>query len=79
MRKRIPSMSSRKLVRLLEGGGAMFVRQGKTDHAIYERVVGERVYRTPVQMGKQTISSVRCLQIFRQLGFTDGEIEQLLE
>ena len=39
MPKAIPSMSSRKLVRLLRKGNAHFLRQGKTDHAIYERVV----------------------------------------
>ena len=34
MSKKIPSMSSRKLSRLLEQGGAVFVRQGSTDHGL---------------------------------------------
>ncbi len=39
MPKSIPTMSSRKFVRLLEEGGARFVRQRGTSHAIYERIV----------------------------------------
>jgi len=31
---KIPSMSSKELVKLLEKGGAVLVRQGSTDHAI---------------------------------------------
>lgn len=36
---KVPSMSSKDLTRLLEKGGAIFVRQGSTDHAIYSRVL----------------------------------------
>ena len=36
---KIPSMSSKELVKLLIKSGAFFVRQGKTDHAIYARMV----------------------------------------
>jgi predicted RNA binding protein YcfA (HicA-like mRNA interferase family) len=32
-------MSSKEFVKLLEKGGAVFVRQGSTDHAIYSRLV----------------------------------------
>jgi predicted RNA binding protein YcfA (HicA-like mRNA interferase family) len=53
---KVPSMSSRKLIRLLEKGGAIFVRQGKTDHAIYSRIVAGKRYSTPVQMGKKTLA-----------------------
>ena len=35
---KIPSMSSKALVKLVQKGGAVFVRQGKTDHAIYSRM-----------------------------------------
>jgi predicted RNA binding protein YcfA (HicA-like mRNA interferase family) len=31
---KFPSFSSKELLRLLEEGGAVFVRQGSTDHAI---------------------------------------------
>ncbi|WP_279614637.1 type II toxin-antitoxin system HicA family toxin [Desulfonatronospira thiodismutans] len=36
---KIPSMSSTELVKLLVKSGAFFVRQGKTDHAIYALTV----------------------------------------
>ena len=74
----LPSMSSRQLVRLLEKAGAVFVRQGKTDHALYSRIVGGRRYSAPVQMGKKTLDPVYCKRVFRQLRFTDEEIDELL-
>ncbi len=36
-----PALSSKELLKLLEKGGADFVRQGSTDHAIYARIVEE--------------------------------------
>jgi predicted RNA binding protein YcfA (HicA-like mRNA interferase family) len=75
---KVPSMSSRQLIRLLEKGGAIFVRQGKTDHAIYSRIVAGKRYSTPVQMGKKTLDPVYCKRVLRQLKFTDEEIEKLL-
>ena len=39
--KRIPSMSSRKLVKLILKGGADFDREGKGDHRIYKRIAGD--------------------------------------
>jgi len=76
---KIPSMSSQKLVDLLEKGGAVFVRQGATDHAIYSRVVEGKRYSAPVQMGKKTLDPIYCKRIFRQMKFTDAEIERLLK
>ena len=55
---KIPSFSSKGLVRLLEKGGAVFVRQGSTDHAIYSRIVKGMRYSAPVQMGKKTLDSI---------------------
>ncbi len=75
---KVPSMSSRQLIRLLEKGGAIFVRQGKTDHAIYSRIVAGKRYSTPVQMGKKTLDPVYCKRVLRQLKFTDEETENLL-
>jgi predicted RNA binding protein YcfA (HicA-like mRNA interferase family) len=75
---KVPSMPSRQLIRLLEKGGAIFVRQGKTDHAIYSRIVAGKRYSTPVQMGKKTLEPVYCKRVLRQLKFTDEEIEKLL-
>jgi len=55
---KLPSMSSGQLVRLLEKAGAVFVRQGKTDHSIYSRIAGGRRYSAPVQMGKKTLDPI---------------------
>ncbi len=76
---KVPSLSSKELVRLLEKGGAVFVRQGPTDHAIYSRIVEGKRYSAPVQMGKKTLDPIYCKRILRQLKFTDEEIEQLLK
>lgn len=76
---RVPSMSSKALIKLLEKGGAVFVRQGKTDHAIYSRIVEGKRYSAPVQMGKKTLDPVYCKRVLRQLKFTDEEIKKLLQ
>lgn len=75
---KIPSMSSKELVKLLIKSGAFFVRQGKTDHAIYARMFDGRKYSAPVQMGKKSLNPVYCKRVFRQLKFTDSEINQIL-
>jgi hypothetical protein len=72
-------MSSTELARLLEKGGAVFVRQGSTDHAIYSRVIEGKRYSTPVQMGKKSLDPFYCKRVLRQLKFTDEEIEKLLD
>ena len=76
---KVPSMSGRDLTRLLESGEATFVRQGATDHAIYSRIVEGHRYSAPVQMGKKHLDPVYCKRIFKQLKFSDPEIEQLLK
>jgi predicted RNA binding protein YcfA (HicA-like mRNA interferase family) len=76
---KFPPISSKELVRLLEKGNAVFVRQGATDHAIYARIVAGKRYSAPVQMGKKTLDSVYCKRVLRQLQFTDEEIHRLLE
>ena len=73
-----PSMSSKKLVTLLISAGAGFARQGKTDHAIYERRVAGVRYAAPVQMGKKSLDPNYCKRVFRQLKFTDAEIRKAL-
>lgn len=75
---KVPSMSSKELVKLLEEGGAVFVRQGPTDHAIYARIIGGIRYSAPIQMGKKTLDPVYCKRVLRQLRFTDEEIKKLL-
>lgn len=76
---KFPSLSSKKLVRLLEKGGAEFARQGKTDHAIYRRTVGGATRAAPVQMGKKSLDPNYCKRVFRQLRFSDEEISSLLK
>ena len=77
-KRRIPAMSSRKLVRLLEKGGAQFDRWGKGDHAIYMRVVEGKVRKAPVLMAKKELRPEYSLMVFRQLGMTDEDIDALL-
>lgn len=76
---KIPSMSSKELVKLLEKGETIFVRQGSTDHAIYSRVIEGKRYSAPVQMGKKSLDPIYCKRVLRQLKFTDEEIEKLLD
>jgi predicted RNA binding protein YcfA (HicA-like mRNA interferase family) len=76
---KMPSMSSKELARLLEKGGALFVRQGPTDHAIYSRIIEGKRYSAPMQTGKKSLDPVYCKRVLRQLKFTDEEIENLLE
>ena len=75
---KVPSMSSKELTKLLEKGGAVFVRQGSTDHAIYSRTIEEKRYSAPVQMGKKTLDPIYCKRVLKQLKFTDNEIKKLL-
>jgi predicted RNA binding protein YcfA (HicA-like mRNA interferase family) len=75
---KFPSLSSKQLIKILERGGAKFVRQGKTDHAIYSRVVEGERFSAPIQMGKKTLDPVYCKRVLRQLRFTNEDIEDLL-
>jgi predicted RNA binding protein YcfA (HicA-like mRNA interferase family) len=76
---KMPAMPSRQFSSLLEKGGAVLVRQGKTDHAIYSRMVQGRRFSAPVQMGKKSLDPVYCKRVLRQLNFTHEEIEDLLK
>lgn len=76
---KLPSMSNKELIRLLERGGAVFVRQGPMDHVIYSRIVEGKRYSAPVQMGKKSLDPVYCKRVLRQLKFIDEEIEKLLD
>ena len=78
MPKRVPPMSSKKFARLLARGGAIFVRQRSTSHAIFEREKEGTVYRAPVVMGKRELSPKYMKVVLRQLGFSDEEIDALI-
>lgn len=79
MMSKFPSLSSKQLVKILQKGGAVFVRQGKTDHAIYSRIVEGKRYSAPVQMGKKSLDPVYGKRVLKQLQFTDDDIKELLE
>jgi predicted RNA binding protein YcfA (HicA-like mRNA interferase family) len=79
MMSKFPSLSSKQLVKILQKGGAVFVRQGKTDHAIYSRIVKGKRYAAPVQMGKKSLDPVYCKRVLKQLQFGDDEIKEFLE
>ena len=75
---KMPALSSKELVKLLERAGALCVRQGATDHAIFARTVNNKRYAAPVQMGKKSLDPGYCKRVLKQLQFTSAEIEQLL-
>jgi predicted RNA binding protein YcfA (HicA-like mRNA interferase family) len=79
MPKNIPSLKPRELVRLLEKGGCLFLREGKGDHSIYIRTFRNQKRAVPIDMGARELSPPYVLRIFRQFGFTDDEIEHLLK
>jgi hypothetical protein len=72
-------MSSRKFSRLLALGNAKSVRQRGTSHAVFEREKEGRIYRAPVIMAKAELSSVYMTLVMHQSGFTDEEIDAILE
>ena len=73
-----PSLSSKELVKILKKGGAVLVRQGSTDHAIYSRIVDGKRYSAPVQMGKKSLDPIYGKRILKQLHFEEDEIKELL-
>jgi predicted RNA binding protein YcfA (HicA-like mRNA interferase family) len=73
-----PSLSSKELVKILQKGGAVSVRQGRTDHAIYSRIVNGKRYSAPVQMGKKNLDPVYGKRVLKQLQFQEDEIKELL-
>ncbi len=79
MPKNIPSLKPRELIGLLEQGGCVFHREGKGDHRLYIREVEDKRRVVPIDMGAREMSPAYVLRIFRQFGFTDEEIESLLQ
>ena len=79
MPKNLPSLKVRQLIRLLESAGCKFYREGKGDHKLYVRYIDGNKRVVPIDMGEREFSPPYVLRIFRQFGFTDGEIENLLK
>jgi predicted RNA binding protein YcfA (HicA-like mRNA interferase family) len=79
MPKNIPSLKPKKLIKLLEKGGCTFYREGKGDHRLYTREAEGQRRVVPIDMGAGEMSPAYVLRIFRQFGFSDEEIESLLQ
>jgi predicted RNA binding protein YcfA (HicA-like mRNA interferase family) len=79
MPKSLPSLKVRKLLRILESAGCEFYREGKGDHKLYVRYIGNQKRVVPIDMGEKEFSPPYVLRIFRQFGFTDEEIDHLLK
>ena len=77
MPKNIPSLKVKQLIRLLKSGGCDFYREGKGDHKLYVRYVGEKKRVVPIDMGEREFSPPYVLRVLRQFGFTDDEINEL--
>lgn len=78
MPKNVPSLKPKELIQLLERGGCAFYREGKGDHRIYIRHYENKKRIVPIDMGARELSPAYVLRIFRQFGFTDKEIEELI-
>jgi len=78
MPKNIPSLKPKEVIRILELGGCAFLREGKGDHKIYFRYLEGKKRVVPIDMGTNELSPPYVLRIFRQFGFSDDEIEDLL-
>jgi predicted RNA binding protein YcfA (HicA-like mRNA interferase family) len=78
MPKSLPSLKARKLIRILESAGCEFYREGKGDHKLYVRYIEGKKRVAPIDMGEREFSPIYVLRIFRQFGFTDEEIDELL-
>lgn len=79
MPKNIPSLKPKELIRILEKGGCTFYREGKGDHRLYIRNLMNTKRIVPIDMGLTELSPPYVLRIFRQFGFSDNEIEDLLK
>ena len=79
MPKNIPSLKPKQLIRLLESKGCNFYREGKGDHKLYVCYVEGIKRVVPIDMGEKEFSPPYVLRIFRQFGFSDEDIEDLLK
>lgn len=78
MPKNIPSLKPKEIIRLLELGGCSYYREGKGDHRLYVRYFAGVKRVVPIDMGAKELSPVYVLRIFRQVGFSDEDIVNLL-
>jgi len=78
MPKNLPSLKPKQLIKILERSGCVFHREGKGDHRLYAREFEEETRIVPIDMGAKEMSPAYVLRIFRQFGFTDEEIEEMI-
>ena len=55
-----------------------FHREGKGDHKLYVRYIAGKKRVVPIDMGEREFSPPYVLRVFRQFGFSDDEIDELL-
>jgi predicted RNA binding protein YcfA (HicA-like mRNA interferase family) len=79
MPKNIPSLKPKELIRILEAAGCKYLREGKGDHTLYICYHKGKKRVVPIGMGAKELSPPYVLRIFRQFGFSDNEIEDLLK
>ena len=79
MPKNIPSLKVRQLIKILESNGCTFYREGKGDHKLYVRYAEGRKRVAPIDIGEKEFSPPYVLRIFRQFGFSDEEIIEMLK
>jgi predicted RNA binding protein YcfA (HicA-like mRNA interferase family) len=60
MPRNIPSLKVKQLVRMLESAGCEFYREGKGDHRLYVRYVGQLKRVVPIDMGEKEFSHTVC-------------------
>ncbi|WP_045214124.1 type II toxin-antitoxin system HicA family toxin [Desulfonatronovibrio magnus] len=77
MPKSIPSLKPKQLIKIIKKNGCEFYREGKGDHRIFIRVVQGKKHTAPIDMGAGEMSPPYVIRIFRQLGFTDVEIDKI--
>jgi predicted RNA binding protein YcfA (HicA-like mRNA interferase family) len=56
MRKQIPALKAKQLIRLLKRGGCEFYRTGKGDHQLYVRHHNGQKRVVPIDMGQRDFS-----------------------
>jgi len=78
MPKNLPSLKPKALIKILEKNGCQFYREGKGDHCLYMREVEGQKRVVPIDIGAGEMSPAYVLRIFRQFGFTDSEIEAMI-
>ncbi len=79
MPKNVPSFKPKELIQILKSAGCTYLREGKGDHTLYVRYHEGKKRVVPIDMGAKELSPPYVLRIFRQFGFSDNEIEELLK